>query len=101
MAASLASKKMRLTIEQRLKKNSSLLPSVTANNFGTFFGEPLISQGKQIVSIFSVTDFPKLEKPWKIKWAYCSNGHDQPMDAIYKKKVPSLEKKDPSDQFRV
>ena len=76
---------MRLTIEQRLKKNSSLLPSVTANNFGTFFGEPLISQGKQIVSIFSVTDFPKLEKPWKIKWAYCSNGHDQPMDAIYKK----------------
>ena len=36
LAASLASKKMRLTIEQRLKKNSSLLPSVTANNFGTF-----------------------------------------------------------------
>ena len=97
MAASLASKKMRLTIEQRLKKNSSLLPSVTANNFGTFFwraGETLISQGKQIVSIFSVTDFQKLEKPWKIKWAYCSNGHDQPMDAIYKK-VPSLEKKTP------
>lgn len=28
--------KMRLTIEQSLKKNSSLLPSVTANNFGTF-----------------------------------------------------------------
>lgn len=102
MAASLASKKMRLTIEQRLKKNSSLLPSVTANNFGTFFGElerPLFLKANKL-SVFSVTDFQKLEKPWKIKWAYCSNGHDQPMDAIYKK-VPSLEKKDPSDQFRV
>ena len=61
-----------------------------------FFGElerPLFLKANKL-SVFSVTDFSKLEKPWKIKWAYCSNGHDQPMDAIYKK-VPSLEKKTP------
>ena len=88
--------KMRLTIEQSLKKNSSLLPSVTGNNFGTFFHESIspnqqIVQGlKKVLNPPLIWWFCKKEKSLELK-SYCSDGHPTNgsnlflKDAIYKK----------------
>ena len=102
--------KMRLTIEQSLKKNSSLLPSVTANNFGTFLERRAFllqtnCSDVEWLMLHYLTFSLILEKSLELK-AYCSNGHAMAnlflKDAIYKKRFPPLTlRKEPSDQFRV